>query len=242
MWSGGCQEKCQVLTAGFYGECYRKEEGPTGNCHAKIADLGLACVIPEATMPPERKENARVCGGKAGTNRYKALELVKLGTIGPSNDVFGMGLIFYELIFRNVNVRNYYFNLYMAADERNDEKKTTKYLKELKESQTLQLRNATDAQSYLEREEYLKPITVEAILDAFRQPYSSQVYSSQVLRKADAKKWHRLLRGMLRYRPDERLTAEKALRQAREQSGIYNRGLGLISKIRKKFNDKISRI
>jgi len=61
------------------------DEGP---CHAKIADLGMSCIIGK----PD-------CSGIGGTPLYFAPELLKTKQPSPSNDLWGMGVMMYELLF-----------------------------------------------------------------------------------------------------------------------------------------------
>merc|ERR1719182_729605 len=57
-------------------------------CHAKIADLGLTCTLKKS------------CSGVAGTPLYMPPELLAKRTIDFSNDVWALGIIFYELVLR----------------------------------------------------------------------------------------------------------------------------------------------
>lgn len=83
----------------------------SGSCHAKVADLGLACLMPGKTR---HVAGVRRCDGFGGTPIYLAPEIAALfsasarqytqvsGTaaIQPANDVFAVGLMMYELIFQ----------------------------------------------------------------------------------------------------------------------------------------------
>jgi serine/threonine protein kinase len=59
-------------------------------CHAKIADLGLTCTY------------KGTCSGVAGTPLYMPPELLGSRVIHYSNDVWAMGLIFYELVLKTL--------------------------------------------------------------------------------------------------------------------------------------------
>lgn len=60
-------------------------------CHAKIADLGMSCII-----------GGPDCSGIGGTPLYFAPELLKTKGPAQSNDMWGMGVMMYELLFRTV--------------------------------------------------------------------------------------------------------------------------------------------
>jgi serine/threonine protein kinase len=60
-------------------------------CHAKIADLGMSCIIGK----PD-------CSGIGGTPLYFAPELLKSQKPSPSNDMWGMGVMMYELLFKTM--------------------------------------------------------------------------------------------------------------------------------------------
>lgn len=61
-------------------------------CHAKIADLGLTCTLGAKGT----------CGGVAGTPLYMPPELLATRTIHYANDVWALGLIFYELVLKEI--------------------------------------------------------------------------------------------------------------------------------------------
>lgn len=81
------------------------ERDATGNkiCHAKVADLGLACV-----KGGGRGSVIQECSDLGGTPIYLSPEIAAVITgrgnvkaaIQPSNDVFAVGLMMYELIFQ----------------------------------------------------------------------------------------------------------------------------------------------
>lgn len=62
----------------------------SGVCNAKIADLGLTCTLKKS------------CSGVAGTPLYMPPELLAKRTIDFSNDVWALGIIFYELVLRTL--------------------------------------------------------------------------------------------------------------------------------------------
>merc|ERR1719161_1820653 len=59
-------------------------------CHAKIADLGLTCTY------------KGTCSGVAGTPLYMPPELLSKRVIHFSNDVWALGLMFYEIVLRTL--------------------------------------------------------------------------------------------------------------------------------------------
>jgi len=63
----------------------------SGQCHAKIADLGMSCKI----GTPD-------CSGIGGTPLYFAPELLKTKSPALSNDMWGMGVMMYELLFKSL--------------------------------------------------------------------------------------------------------------------------------------------
>jgi serine/threonine protein kinase len=62
-----------------------------GPCRAKIADLGMSCILGK----PD-------CSGIGGTPLYFAPELLKSQKPALSNDMWGMGVMMYELLFKTM--------------------------------------------------------------------------------------------------------------------------------------------
>ena len=160
-------------------------------CHAKIADLGLACL----NCPSPLCLKCR----SAGTESWMAPETVQEQVVDFPSDVFGMGLIFHELIFRNRELLRLRVHDWMRS--------------------RTQSPNATSRISLevsLEREDYLNQVSAANIQEAFQLERNGKT----TIPLAKCQKLSDLLKGMLRYRPNVRLTAEDALKKARAlQSG-----------------------